>query len=139
MGITCADVVPYSAHIPSYADTWGWVMVSSFLGTFLILLILICTICNMKIYFLLQIHTPFCLVFFKVYIIYLLEMRMLTRNPMMTGIRFTIHAECWWTRPQNQAEDQRGEQIPRWQNIYIILYLEQSCSKIVSPYPYILC
>lgn len=21
------DVVPYSAHIPSYADTWGWVMV----------------------------------------------------------------------------------------------------------------
>jgi hypothetical protein len=22
-----ADVVPYSAHIPSYADTWGWVMV----------------------------------------------------------------------------------------------------------------
>jgi hypothetical protein len=23
----CADVVPYSAHIPSFADTWGWVMV----------------------------------------------------------------------------------------------------------------
>uniref|UniRef100_A0A803N0Y0 BED-type domain-containing protein n=1 Tax=Chenopodium quinoa TaxID=63459 RepID=A0A803N0Y0_CHEQI len=23
-----ADVVPYSAHIPSYADTWGWVMAS---------------------------------------------------------------------------------------------------------------
>lgn len=23
----CADVVPYSAHIPSYADIWGWVMV----------------------------------------------------------------------------------------------------------------
>ena len=22
-----ADVVPYSAHIPSFADTWGWVMV----------------------------------------------------------------------------------------------------------------
>ncbi|CAA0839852.1 Thermospermine synthase ACAULIS5 [Striga hermonthica] len=22
------DVVPYSAHIPSYADTWGWVMAS---------------------------------------------------------------------------------------------------------------
>jgi hypothetical protein len=23
-----ADVVPYAAHVPSYADTWGWVMVS---------------------------------------------------------------------------------------------------------------
>ena len=23
-----ADVVPYSAHIPSYADIWGWVMVN---------------------------------------------------------------------------------------------------------------
>ena len=22
------DVVPYSAHIPSYADIWGWVMVN---------------------------------------------------------------------------------------------------------------
>lgn len=23
-----ADVVPYVAHVPSYADTWGWIMVS---------------------------------------------------------------------------------------------------------------
>ena len=22
-----ADVVAYSAHVPSFADTWGWVMV----------------------------------------------------------------------------------------------------------------
>ncbi|XP_024398973.1 thermospermine synthase ACAULIS5 [Physcomitrium patens] len=22
------DVVPYAAHAPSYADTWGWIMVS---------------------------------------------------------------------------------------------------------------
>uniref|UniRef100_A0A5B7ATQ8 PABS domain-containing protein n=1 Tax=Davidia involucrata TaxID=16924 RepID=A0A5B7ATQ8_DAVIN len=26
--LSCADVVPYSAHIPSYADIWGWVMAS---------------------------------------------------------------------------------------------------------------
>ncbi|XP_022870949.1 thermospermine synthase ACAULIS5-like, partial [Olea europaea var. sylvestris] len=25
-----SHVVPYSAHIPSYADTWGWVMASDF-------------------------------------------------------------------------------------------------------------
>lgn len=24
----CADVIAYAAHVPSYADTWGWVMAS---------------------------------------------------------------------------------------------------------------
>ena len=25
------DVVPYSAHIPSYADIWGWVLVNLYI------------------------------------------------------------------------------------------------------------
>lgn len=127
-----ADVLPYSAHVPSYADIWGWVMVSE---------------CAYESIYVLWIYTrtgtrsflrcmacPCACISLNWWSLQLLLLVQISKasGTESAGIGQPIYCWCQWVGQTNQAENEGWEQVSGWRNVFCILHSNQSCPQIVS-------